>query len=254
MTILIFIYGIIIGSFLNVCIYRIPKEENIAYPSSHCPQCGTSLKCYDNIPLFSYIFLMGKCRYCQAKISLQYPIVEFINGCVYLILYHHFDLSLDFVFYALIFSVLIVVTSVDLKEMIIPDILVIIILILSSIHKFLNYIIYDISPELFNSFLGLLLAGGLFLAIVILSRGGMGGGDVTLIGALGYVLGIRLVMLNILLSFIIGALISIVLLVTRVKSRKDPIPFGPFIVLAFFITVLWGERIIDVYWGLINYV
>ena len=195
---------------------------------------------------------MGKCRYCREKISLQYPIVEFINGFTYLILYNHFALSLDFIFYALIFSVLIVVIFIDLKEMIIPDILVIMILIISSIHKLLNYFIYSISPELLNSFLGLLLAGGLFLAIVILSRGGMGGGDVTLIGALGYVLGIRLVMLNILLSFIIGAVISIILLATKIKTRKDPIPFGPFIVVAFYFTVLWGERIIDIYWRLLG--
>ena len=252
MVILIFIYGIIIGSFLNVCIYRIPREESIAFPSSHCPDCGTSLKWYDNIPLFSYISLIGKCRYCKSKISIQYPVVEFINGVTYLILYNHFDLSLDFVFYALIFSVLIIITFIDLKEMIIPDILVITILILSSLHKFLNYIIYDISPGLLNSFGGLLLAGGLFLAIVIFSRGGMGGGDVTLIGALGYILGIRLVFINILLSFILGAVISVFLLATKIKSRKDPIPFGPFIVLAFSITVLWGESIVAIYWGLLG--
>ena len=113
MTIIIFIYGIIIGSFLNVCIYRIPREESIAFPSSHCPSCGTSLKWYDNIPLFSYISLMGKCRYCKTKISLQYPIIEFINGFTYLLLYNHFDLSLVFIFYALICSVLIVITFID---------------------------------------------------------------------------------------------------------------------------------------------
>ncbi|HZK00021.1 MAG TPA: A24 family peptidase, partial [Tissierellaceae bacterium] len=131
---------------------------------------------------------------------------------------------------------------------------VIIILILSLLHKILNYFIYNISPEFLNSFLGLLLAGGIFLAIVLLSRGGMGGGDVTLIGALGFVLGIRLVLLNILLSFILGAIISIVLLATKIKTRKDPIPFGPFIVLAFFITLVWGEGIVGMYWSLLGYV
>lgn len=251
MTILIFIYGLIIGSFLNVCIYRIPREESIAFPSSHCPKCGTSLSWYDNIPLFSYIFLLGKCRYCKAKISSQYPIVELLNGLVYLITYRYFGLTLDFIFYGLISSVLIVITFIDLKEMIIPDILIVIILILSSIQKFLNYFIYKISPGLVNSFGGLVLAGGLFLAIVILSKGGMGGGDVTLIGALGYVLGLRLIPITILLSFILGSIISIFLLVSKIKTRKDPIPFGPFIVLAFFITLFWGENIAAIYWQLI---
>ena len=154
MFLIVFFYGIIFGSFLNVCIYRIPREESIAFPSSHCTSCGTSLKWYDNIPLFSYISLGGKCRYCKAKISLQYPIVEALNGLIYLILYFTYGLTLDFLFYGFICSTLIVVTFIDLKEMIIPDILVIIILCLSSLYKFLNYILYDISPELWTSVLG----------------------------------------------------------------------------------------------------
>lgn len=250
MTILIFIYGLMIGSFLNVCIYRIPREESIAFPSSHCPKCSTSLKWYDNIPLLSYLSLLGKCRYCRTKISAQYPMVEFLNGMLYLILYNHFGLTLDFVFYALIFSVLVVITFIDLKEMVIPDILVLMILILSSIHKFLNYVIYDISPGILNSLGGMFLAGGLFLAIVIISRGGMGGGDVTLIGALGYILGMKFILMTIFLSFIFGAIISVFLLATKIKTRKDPIPFGPFIVLGFSITVLWGESIAALYWAL----
>jgi leader peptidase (prepilin peptidase)/N-methyltransferase len=173
MTLIIFIYGITIGSFLNVCIYRIPREESIAFPSSHCPSCGTSLSWYDNIPLFSYLSLMGKCRYCKAKISLQYPLVEALNGLIYLILFYTYGLTLDFLFYGLISSTLIVITFIDLKDMIIPDILVVIILVLSSLHKVLNYFLFDISPELMTSILGLLVAGGLFLAIVLLSRGGI---------------------------------------------------------------------------------
>lgn len=252
MNLIIFLYGIIIGSFLNVCIYRIPREESIAFPSSHCPSCGTSLKWYDNIPLISYISLRGKCRYCRLDISKQYPIVEALNGLIYLILFVYFDFSLDFLFYSLISSVLIVITFIDLIDMVIPDILVIIILILSLLHKLLNYIIYHISPELLTSIMGLILAGGIFLAIVLISKGGMGGGDVTLIGALGFVLGARLSLLNILLSFIIGAIISIFLLASKIKKRKDPIPFGPFIVVGFFVTLLWGEGIIEAYWALLG--
>lgn len=247
MIILIFIYGLIIGSFLNVCIYRIPREESIAFPSSHCPTCDTSLKWYDNIPLVSYIFLRGKCRYCRTKISIKYPMIELLNALIYLLLFYKFKLSIDFLFYALIASTLIVVTFIDLKEMIIPDRLVITILILSILHKTLNYIVYKTPINLIDSMLGILLAGGLFLIIVIISNGGMGGGDVTLIGSLGFVFGLKYILLTIFLSFCLGALISIGLLGFKIKTRKDPIPFGPFIVLSFFIVLLYGDSIIDLY-------
>lgn len=247
MTLLIFIYGLLIGSFLNVCIYRIPRQESIAFPSSHCPSCNTNLKWYDNIPLFSYLSLQGKCRYCRDKISSQYPIIELLNGLIYLVLFYKFHLSIDFVFYALISSTLIVVTLIDLKEMIIPDSLVIVILALSILQKGLNYIIYKTPVNLVDSIGGLLLAGGIFLLIVILSKGGMGGGDVTLIGALGFVIGIKYILLTIFLSFILGALISLILLATKIKTKKDPIPFGPFIVISFFIVLFFGQSIIDLY-------
>lgn len=246
MTLLIFLYGAIIGSFLNVCIYRIPIEESIAFPASHCPNCHTSLKWYDNIPIISYLSLKGKCRYCREKISLQYPIVEFLNASLYVIMYFKFGFSLEFIYYALISSVLIIITFIDIREMIIPDSLVVTLLILALIYKFANYVLGQ-PLKIRESIIGLLFAGGLFLAIVLITKGGMGGGDVTLISALGFILGFKKIILNIFLSFILGAIISLFLLATKIKTRKDPIPFGPFIVLAFFITVLWGSEIIDLY-------
>ena len=251
MTLLILIYGLIIGSFLNVCIYRIPREESIAWPGSHCPTCSHSLKWYDNIPLVSYTLLKGKCRYCQTNISSQYPLVESLNAVIYIIMYLKFGFGIDFIFYSLMSSVLVAIIFIDLKEMIIPDSLVVCILVLSIIHKAINYFLNGISPDLIGSILGFLVAGGLFLAIVFVSGGGMGGGDVTLIGVLGFVLGAKYVLLNILLSFVLGAIISIFLLAAKIKTRKDPIPFGPFIVLGFFITVLLGQDIINWYFNLL---
>ena len=166
-------------------------------------------------------------------------------------MYIKFGLSANFVFFSLISSILIAIIFIDLKDMIIPDSLVLSILVLSVIHKIINYFMYNIPLNLKGSFLGLFLAGGLFLAIVLLSGGGMGGGDVTLIGALGFVLGVKYIFLNIFLSFISGAIISIILLVSKIKTRKDPIPFGPFIVLGFFITILWGQDIINWYINLL---
>jgi len=166
-------------------------------------------------------------------------------------MYIQFGFGIDFIFYSLMSSALMAIIFIDLKEMIIPDSLVLCILVLSIMHKSINYFLYSISPDLIGSILGLLVASGLFLAIVILSRGGMGGGDVTLVGALGFVLGVKYILLNIFLSFILGAIISIILLAAKIKTRKDPIPFGPFIVLGFFITVLWGRDIINWYFTLL---
>lgn len=250
MTILISLYGLLIGSFLNVCIYRIPREESIAFPSSHCPNCGTKLKAYDLVPILSYIVQRGKCRYCGEKISPQYPIVELLNSLVYILIYYKFGFSLNFLFYGIIFSILIIIGFIDLKEMIIPDILVILILITTIIYKLLTFILYSKYPDLLNSIGGLVLSSLLFILIIVLSKGGMGGGDVTLIGSLGFILGIKNIFLTIFLSFILGAIISIILLVTKIREKKDPIPFGPFIILGFFITVFWGDELINWYLSL----
>ncbi|MFA7412195.1 MAG: prepilin peptidase [Tissierellaceae bacterium] len=247
MTIIIFLYGLIIGSFLNVCIYRIPWEESIVFPSSHCPSCRTKLRWYDNIPLVSYLSLMGKCRYCGEEISPQYPIVEFLNGIIYITIYKYMGLSLDFIFYALILSILIVIALIDIQHMIIPDILVLILVGTGLIYKLLAYIIYKTPLALLDSIGAMVLPSILFFLIIYLSKGGMGDGDLTLIGSLGFILGIRHVFLTVFLSFVLGGLISILLLALKVRGRKDPIPFGPFIILGFFITVLWGEQLISWY-------
>lgn len=252
MIILVIIYGLLIGSFLNVLIYRIPREESIAFPGSHCPECDHKLRWYDNIPVASYLMLKGKCRYCGTSISVQYPLIEILNAIVYVVLYIFFGWSIDFVAFALIASVLIAIAGIDLKEQIIPDSLVLSVLVIEVLHKTLNYFINGVSPKLVDSLLGLAIAGGIFLLIVLVSKGGMGGGDVTLIGALGFVLGVKGILLTIFFSFILGAIISILLLASGLKTRKDPIPFGPFIILGFFIVLLWGNGIISWYFDILT--
>lgn len=247
MTIIITLYGLLIGSFLNVCIYRIPKSESIAFPPSHCPSCYTPLKWYNLIPVLSYLVQRGKCGSCGEKISLQYPIVELLNSILYLVSYIKYGFTLEFFFYAIIFSLLIIITFIDLNEMIIPDILVLIILAITVIYKFAGYMIYDTSPQLLDSISGLVLSALLFGLIIFLSGGGMGTGDVTLIGSLGFILGTKKIFLTIWLSFILGAVLSVFLLATKIKGKKDPIPFGPFIILGFLIVVFWGEQLISWY-------
>lgn len=247
MIVFVFLLGLVIGSFLNVCIYRIPRKESIVFPASHCTKCDHPLKWYDLVPVFSFLFLRGKCRYCKEKITPRYALVELLNGIMYMILFYFFNLSIDFIFYAIITSVLIIITFIDLEHMEIPNVLVLILLITSIVHKGINYFIFDIDFKLLSSILGLLVSSILFLLIIVVSKGGMGGGDMTLIGALGFILGFKKIILTIALSFLLGAIISVFLLLSRIKSRKDPIPFGPFIILGFFITLFWGDLMISWY-------
>ncbi len=241
---LIFVLGIIIGSFLNVCIYRIPREESIAFPSSHCTACSHPLKWYDLIPLFSYLTLHGKCRYCKGEISLQYPMIEALNGILYLITFHFYGLSLQFIFYSIILSILIAISLIDYYHKIIPDGLTLMIFIVTIVYKAVNLFAFGVPLHIWENVFGLLAGGVLFFLIAIVSNGGMGGGDIKLIAALGFILGLKKTLLNILLSFIIGAVFSIFLLFMRKKGKKDEIPFGPFINISFLITILFGDRMI----------
>lgn len=252
MYIQIFTLGIIIGSFLNVCIYRIPREESIAYPASHCTYCSHPLAWYDLVPIFSFLSLRGKCRYCGGVISPQYPTVELLNGILYLLNFYLFGVTIDFVFYSFLISILIVISIIDYYEQIIPDGLVLIILISAIIYKITIYFVYKTPIALMDSTLGFFSGGLLFLLIAIISNGAMGGGDIKLIAVLGFILGLKKTLLNILLSFLIGAVISIFLLLSGKKGRKDAIPFGPFINISFLITIIFGEGIIN--WYIIKFI
>jgi leader peptidase (prepilin peptidase)/N-methyltransferase len=250
MSIVIFLFGLAIGSFTNVLIYRLPREESIVFPGSHCPNCNHELKWYDNIPLVSYFFLKGKCRYCKEKISIRYPLLELLNGIIYLSFFMTYGLTLEFIYLSLLTSFLISITIIDLKHQIIPDGLVVSVLGLNILYKIGNYFIYGFPFEFLDSLFGLLAGAGIFLLILLISRGGMGGGDVTLVGALGFSLGLKNTILMILLSFIIGAVISLILLAFKIKSMKDPIPFGPFIIIAFYLSYFFSDIIISFYFSL----
>ncbi len=233
------------GSFFNVCIHRIPRGESILYPPSHCPKCGTSLKFYDNIPILSYIFLKGRCRYCKAKISPIYPIVELLTGVLYLLTYIIFSYKglLDLFFAYIFISLLIVITFIDLEHMIIPDVLVIPGIIIFLFYPFLS------SNSLFlNKLLGGFIGGFIIFLIVFLSRGGMGIGDIKFSIMIGLFLGIKYIFVALILSFIIGGIVGIGLLVFKIKGRKDPIPFGPFLSIGGIISLFWGDIILRI-WG-----
>ncbi len=248
-VVLIFILGLIVGSFSNVCIYRIPRNESIIYPASHCPKCRSNILAKDNIPLLSYILLKGRCRNCKSKISIQYPIVEFLTGLIYLIIYLIYGLSIQSLIYIILSSALIIIAFIDLNQQIVPDVISLPGMVIGFIISFfVPYILFT------NSALGIFVGGGIILIIglagsVIFKKEAMGGGDVKLAAMIGAFLGWRYIIISLFLGFFLGALAGIFLILSRIKSREDVVPFGPFIVLGSFITLLWGEKIISWYIG-----
>jgi len=247
--ILIFILGLIVGSFGNVCIYRIPRNESIIYPASHCPRCHTTIKAIDNIPLLSYILLKGRCRNCGSKISIQYPVVEFLTGLTYLVIYLIYGLNIQSLIYIILSSALVIIAFIDLNEQIVPDVIslpgIAIGLILSFFVHYISFV---------DSALGVVIGGGIILIIgmvgsVIFKKEAMGGGDVKLAAMIGAFLGWRYIVISLFLGFFLGALVGIFLILSKIKRKEDMVPFGPFIALGSIITLFWGEKIITWYLG-----
>lgn len=239
----IFLIGIIIGSFLNVCIYRIPRNESIAFPSSHCTACGKALKKKDLVPILSYLWLRGRCRSCGEKFSLQYPIVELLNGILYVLLYREYGLSFLFIAYALLTSALLVISFIDFYHQIIPDELIVV----GIVAAVFFHVVFSYPISFLNGTIGFLVGGGIFLTIALVTKGAMGGGDIKLMAMLGLWLGWKNILLVTVLSFFIGAFVSIVLMVLKLKGRKDMIPFGPFIAIAAMLVLLYKEEILNWY-------
>jgi leader peptidase (prepilin peptidase) / N-methyltransferase len=241
------IFGALVGSFLNVCIFRLPKEESIVWPGSHCPHCKNPIKFYDNIPLISYIFLKGRCRHCHSPISFQYPLIEGITALGSFILFMKFGLSLSYLFYFSFVAALIVITVIDLYHQIIPD-------VISLPGIGVGLLASLITPQitLFNSLIGILMGGGsLFLVATVyqwlFKREGMGGGDVKLLAMIGAFLGWKAVILTILSSSLIGSIMGIIVMVLKGKDFKYAIPFGPFLSLGAVISLFYGENLIRWY-------
>ena len=238
------ILGTLVGSFLNVCILRLPQEESIVWPGSHCPQCKNPIKFYDNIPLISYLLLKGRCRDCHRPISFQYPLIEGITGLASLILFMKFGPSLSYLLYFIFVAALIVITVIDLYHQIIPDVIS---LPGIGVGLLASLIIPQIT--LFNSLIGILLGGGsLFLVATVyhwlFKREGMGGGDVKLLAMIGAFLGWKAVILTILLGSLIGSMIGIMVMVSKGKDFKYAIPFGPFLSVGAVIAIFYQNEII----------
>ncbi len=243
---IVFLYGIVIGSFLNVLIYRVPKKENITTTRSHCMSCGYQLKWYDLIPLFSFMVLGGKCRKCKAKISVQYPLVEGLNGVLYLAVVARYGWSIESLLYCSLFSALLALSVIDFRTYEIPigfNYFILTLGLIRVVTDLSNWLEYAIG----------LAAVSLVLYVIYRASGGraIGGGDVRLMGATGLLLGWKL---N-LLAFIFGCILGSVIHLARmwVTKADHVLAMGPYLALGVMIAVMWGNEFLAWYLGMLGF-
>lgn len=245
-----FLFGCIIGSFLNVCIYRIPASESIVHPPSRCPACGFVLRWYHNIPILSYLFLKGKCANCAAHISLRYPLVEILSGFLFALVQYRFGFQWTTLVYWLFAAAIIVISFIDLDHQIIPDLISLPGIVIGF---FCSFAIPCISWT--DSLLGILLGGGsLYLVAggyqLLTKKEGMGGGDIKLLGMIGAFIGWKAIFPIIFISSFMGTLVGVPVMMIKGANSKLAIPFGPFLAAAALFYLFWGNSLIRWYFGL----
>lgn len=243
----VFSLGAIVGSFLNVCIVRLPKRESLIRPSSHCPHCNEPIRFYDNIPIISYILLAGKCRYCKKRISLRYPVVEGLTGLMTVALFMRYGPTVQFLLFLLFSAALMIITFIDLDHQIIPDAVSI-----PGIPCGIAASLLIPTISWLDSLLGILVGGGLLLLVAVgykwvTGREGMGGGDIKLLAMMGAWLGWKAIPFILLASSLIGLLIGGGSGLLLKKGLRAKIPFGPFLAVASLIYIFFGPEVIRWY-------
>jgi len=245
-----FILGSVIGSFLNVCIYRIPAGKSIVSPPSCCPHCGAGIRWFQNVPILSWIALRGRCASCKTPISPRYPLVEALTGGLFVLVLWYFGFSWATPIYWLLMAALVTITFIDLDHQIIPDV----ISLPGILVGFLASFAIPWLPWL-DSLLGILVGGGsLYLVAwvyqMLAKREGMGGGDIKLLAMLGAFLGWKAIFPVIFLASLVGTLVGVPLMLLQKGDAKLAIPFGPFLAAAATVYLFWGPALIDWYLGL----
>ncbi len=243
MIIVFFIIGLVIGSFLNVCIYRLPRNKSIIRPRSFCPYCRKPIKPYDNIPILSYILLGGKCRNCKKPISWRYPLVEFLSGIFFVLLFLKFGLSFSLLKFIIFLCLLIIATFTDLSHQIIPNVV--------SLPGIVVGLLFNIS-SLLDALIGTLIGAGILwvfrqAGLWVKKQEMMGWGDIKMAGMIGAFLGVSAGLLALFLGVCLGVLIWSLLILFKVKSRKEFIPFGAFLAFGSVIAVFFNQQIISWY-------
>lgn len=246
------IIGLIIGSFLNVVIYRVPEKKSIVRPASACPNCGEPIKRYDNIPVISYLVLRGKCRNCGNPISIQYPLVEVSTSALAVLSLVKFGITASFLLAAFFLIVLLTVTVIDLQRQIIPNAIIIpttaVAGVLAVSGEFTGPKLLPLigTASVIEAVIGFIGGGGLLLLIALLWKGGMGGGDIKLAAFMGIFLG-RYVIMALFIGFLVGAVAGVISIAMFQKSRRDLLPFGPFLSLGAVVTLFLGTAILNWY-------
>jgi len=236
-----FVFGAVVGSFLNVCIFRLPAQGSIVKPLSQCPHCHHPIRFYDNIPLISFFVLKGKCRDCGGTIAWRYPLVELITAILALLLFAKFYITLNFIIFFVFTAVLIVITFIDFDHQIIPDVLT-----LPGIPFFPLLAVFVVKIPWLEALIGLLIGGGVLMAIaftyeLLTKREGMGGGDIKLLAMIGGFLGWKSLIFILLFSSLLGAIVGIALMIIKKQDMKYAVPFGPFLSAAAIAYLFWGD-------------
>ena len=245
-----FIFGAVVGSFLNVCICRLPKSESIVFPPSHCTACDYRIPWYDNVPIISYLILRGKCRSCKARISIQYPLVELVTALLTLFLFMRFGPTFVFLVLFLFCSAMVVVTFIDLEHQIIPDVISLPGIVAGFIFSFFI-------PQIgwLNSLIGIVVGGGSLWLVasgyeLLTKKEGMGGGDIKLLAMMGAFFGWKAIPFIIFVSSLVGSVIGVTVMLIRKKDAKLAIPFGPFLALGAVLYIFFGSQLIHLYLSL----
>ena len=233
-----FLFGAVVGSHLNVCIYRLPENQSIAWPSSRCPLCGAPIAAFDLVPIISYLILRGRCRNCGGRISPQYPLVELLAGTLFLLAAVKYGPGWPALRLMLLVSLAIPAAAIDWKHKIIPDKLNFAVMLLAV------PLLLESKAVFIDGALGFVAGGGLLLLAAVVSRGGMGGGDIKLAAALGLLLGWRLLLLTLFIAFALGSVIGITMILIKQRRWKEPIPFGPYLALGAIIAALAGDYLL----------
>lgn len=249
--VIVFLFGAVIGSFLNVCIYRLPREKSVAWPASHCPACRQPIAVYDNIPILSYLILRGRCRRCHTLISIQYPLVEAANAIGYVAIFWLFGFTGVACVYAGLLSALIVITGTDLSHTMIPDAVTIPGIVIGLVCA-----VVILPIGMMDSLLGVALGGGLLWILAwaspyVFGKEGMGGGDIKLMAMVGAFIGWQPVLLAIMIGSFLGSVVGVGLIAVGIMRRDQYIPFGPFLAAGSLLALLFHQPLLDWYWSLI---
>ena len=260
------LFGAVVGSFLNVVVHRLPAGESLVFPGSRCPKCGAPIRPWHNVPVFGWLALGGRCRDCREPISPRYPLVELANALLWAALALRFGLGFQLFAFAALCSALLAITLIDVDHWIIPDVITLPGILLGLGASFLMPPRESLLAELLHHRLGLdklpgflsslgfwdslaalLIGGGLFYLVAVVSRGGMGGGDIKLTAMMGAFLGMRDLGVAVFTGLLAGSAVGIALMIAGRKTRKDLIPFGPFLALGGVTAVFWGRPLVDGY-------